>query len=247
MFFETKLDRMIKRARESRNDSYATHPGNIPLSLERLRRFEDQAFILNRWCFWAREDYKYWEFFKEVTAHHLMRGLSSPAVVVQLDPLIIAAYTMELDCVAMLCYRNSWNEYSYHGHVYPEGLCQELVTRHSLKIGTELLAVSMFRFMTAEGYAPDLVPGPKARGVYGNFHPMIADFLTMNMAAVEATKRSVPQQEWGRAKELAQAYAEMIVGEEILPRDGRPWVSDHPTTPQWKPGVRPDLEEKKTS
>jgi hypothetical protein len=69
------------------------------------------------------------------------------------------------------------------------------------------------------GLASDLEEGEAATHRFGNFSPLIAEFLTNEMAAVEFRKTQIGAAEWQRTKELAARY---VRDHGQLARDGRP-------------------------
>lgn len=227
------------KTRTGSGASYATRPGLIPLSQERLRRFHPGLWELKPWMFWLRRHYKEFRLFRIHVGEHLRYGLAEAAIVTQLDPLVIACYSEELDCVAHLMFLDSMPEHPTAGKWYPEGLRAELVARHRLQVGSRLLAVNTFQPIDEEGYAPDLIPGPRARGVYGNFAPYIADFLTLALDRVAERKRLVEDYEWQRCQELSDEYETHFVDNECYPRDGRPMMCLHGQEQEWIPGCEP--------
>jgi hypothetical protein len=222
------------------NRSFAQRPGLIPLSQVRLQRFHPELFVVKPWMFWLRKRYREDELFKTHVAEHLRYGLAEPAIVVGLDPLLIAAYTNEIDCVAFLAFYSKVKAHPVYGEYYPQGLADELIKRHNLRIGSRLLSVNTFERVEVDGYAPDLIPGPKARGVYGHFSPFIADFLTLAPSRVEERKALIKESEWQRCQQLADEYFESVEEDAgISPRDGRLMTCLHGDSQQWLPGHAP--------
>lgn len=140
-------------------------------------------------------------------AEQLRCGDSRAAVVVSTSPLLIAAYTDELDCVAMLRFPS------------------ELVRRYRLSPGTRLLTVNCYGALPE--YDPDLIVGPEALPRWTGFHPLIADFLTHDRNRLESRKRAIAESEWSRAERLAQEYLRLRPG---VARDGRPVYASTPAS-----------------
>lgn len=170
----------------------ASDPGGIPLNREALQRLEPDAggHALERY------------------AWHLANGDSRAALVVarEAERVIVAAYTDELDTVALLAF----------GARLPQV--------RERRPGDRLLAVNTY-VPRSRGLAPDLAAGSNDTGRYGNFHPLIADFLTDDLALVEARKREINEGEW-RQCEVAGAEAMARLNGRF--RDGRPSASGEP-------------------
>jgi hypothetical protein len=120
----------------------------------------------------------------ETLKEHMRAGDSRAAVVISTDPLLVAAYTDELDCVAML--------------QFPKALAK----MHKLKVGSRLLTVNVY----PRAPAADLEPGPKDIGRYGNFFPIIAEFVTDRPERCEMRKLAISEDEWLRCESMGDAY-----------------------------------------
>lgn len=154
----------------------------------------------------------------------LLFGDSRAAVVITTSPLLIAAYTDELDCVALLRFSDKF------------------VSEYDLKPGSRLITVNTYEYHDGS-YESDLLPGPAASGNYRNFSPFIADFLTDDLDRLAKRKATISEDEWRRTEELGQTY----VGENYArPRDGRPcWVNvPAEQLPSNLRGIEPEQPEK---
>jgi hypothetical protein len=138
---------------------------------------------------------------------HLACGDSRAALVISIDPLLVAAYTDELDCVAILQFSD------------------RLVRKYSLKIGVRLLTVNLYRWPGGD-FARDLENGPASYHRYYNFIPFIAEFLSDDLEKIEARKANISESEWERTKYLADRY--IIKNGRARVRDGRPLYCDRP-------------------
>jgi hypothetical protein len=120
------------------------------------------------------------------------------------EPLLVAAYTDELDCVAMLRF-------------LPEA------SDRPLGIGSRLLTVNTY--FRGETYAADLVPGPHDLHNYVGFYPIIADFICADAGRVERRKIEIDESEWERTQTLGTSYLSKHPG---VWRDGAPCRSHRP-------------------
>jgi len=155
---------------------------------------------LYRWPPWRRDRRRYRRYIIE----HMMHGDSRAAIVVSVDPLLVAAYTDELDCVALL-------------HFASDSVTQRL------EIGSRLLTVNTYA--TGEHFSPDLVVGPRQLGRWARFHPIIADFICADREQVERRKQEIDEQEWERTIRLGKQYLTDHPGRS---RDGAPCHSASP-------------------
>ena len=182
--------------------SQASDPGQISLSTERFRHLEPTARGIRGW---------YWRWFgdgrqfEELLDEHLQLGDSRAACVVSVEPLLVAAYTDELDCVAVLCFPD-W-----------------LVEGHDLKVGSRLLTVNTY--MHGEDTASDLVEGPESLKQYVNFFPVIAEFVSDDHQRIAARKKQISGKEWQRCHDMGRDYVRRFQNRW---RDGSPRASFDP-------------------
>jgi hypothetical protein len=180
--------------------SKASDPGLVPLSLERLRRFHPELFVRRANPFaWLDRVLGVRAAVLYRVRDQLLHGDSRAAVVVSLEPLVVAAYTDEIDCVALLR--------------FPD----EFVEQYNLRLRSRLLTVN--RYLVGETPAPDLVPGPLSYHRCANVIPYVADFLTDDADRLRDRKREIRNDEWTRAWVLGQAALQRPGAQ---PRDGRP-------------------------
>jgi hypothetical protein len=220
-------------------NSFATRPGMVRLSQERLQRMHPYLYEVKARFPWQKshKPSTNHEIFKVHVAEHLRYGLAEPALVIQLGPLVIATYCHELDAVVHLGFYSCGS--SPKGRKYPTKLAEELIERYNLRVGSRLLSVNTFYGLNEGPYACDIIPGPQARGVYGNISPYIAEFLTSDLAEVEERKKEIEGWEWQKCQQLAEQYRQHVVGHEPKPRDGRPLGSLSGTPQDWLPGRQP--------
>ena len=136
---------------------------------------------------------------REMIAEHMSTGDSRAAVVVKDAPLLVAAYTDELDCVAILG--------------FPDWLTRE----YGLRPGSTLLTVNTYT--RGRTIARDLVAGPAALGRYSNFYPIIAEFVSDDVELINRRKEEIGKDEFQRTAALGQRRCQTIG---LRVRDGRP-------------------------
>ena len=175
----------------------ASDPIPVVLSPALFSRFYEDLGLLTRLRFVAQIS-------QEVLAEHVQRGDSRAAMVVRVEPeVVVAAYTDELDCVVMLRFPDWVRE------VYP------------LRVGAKLLTINTYMWIS-EGMARDLTPGPRFTNQYGDFYPVIAEFVGQNLDVIEARKSQIADDEWLRTIKLAKNVLEK---NDCLTRDGNPLTS----------------------
>lgn len=135
------------------------------------------------------------KYFKE----HLKYGDSRAAIVVSTSPILVAAYTDELDCVAMLHFPDELNQFM------------------PLKPGKRLLTVNVYSWSSL--LDEDLQPGPRMTKRHCGFHPLIADFVSDDEETIVALKKRIPAEEWRRTQVMAEKYLNQHPGRY---RDGSP-------------------------
>lgn len=181
----------------------ASCPAEVWLSHAKLKKLlPDLYSFASKWI-WRRRRSDWLTYFEG----HLFYGDSRAAVVVSTSPLMVAAYTDEIDCIALLRFDDS------------------LVSEYGLEMGSRLITVNRYYDIEDPGYESDLVPGPANTGRYGNFMPFIADFMTDDIERLNELKAEISQDEWLRTETLGHTY---LTRDFARPRDGRPCWSQQP-------------------
>ena len=190
----------------------ASTPAEVWLSPAKLKKLMPEFYSLGSKWIWRRRR-SYWLTYFE---GHLYYGDSRAAVVVSTSPLLVAAYTDEIDCIALLRFDDS------------------LVSKYGLEIGSRLITVNRYYDIDGSGYESDLIPGPATTGRYGNFMPFIADFLTDDVERLDKLKTEISEDEWLRTESLGQKY---LAEDFARPRDGRPCWSEQPAVKSDAPSL----------
>jgi hypothetical protein len=184
--------------------TYATLPGGVGLSHRKAAVLHPEYFdqkglqILAVWKTLAAP------IESEKLEQWLRHGDCNPAIVCSLDPLLVSAYSEDLDCVAMLLFDS------------------RVRAAFSPSPNQRLLSVNVY---FTSGDARDLSRGPLAYPNWANFQPLIADFLTEDLERVQANKDEIPEHQWLRAEFLTDDYLSKGC---FWVRDGRPLYSFKP-------------------
>jgi hypothetical protein len=166
----------------------------VKLSAEKLRIFKESIApsILNRLP-------------DDRLDEHLRLGDSRAAIVMKTNPfLLIAAYSDEIDGVAMLRFDNKF------------------IGLYSLKEGSRLLTVNTYERRKDQNIVKDLTLGPKELGRYRNFYPLIADFLSNDVDRISHRKTQIKETEWSHTQILGKEYMEK---NGFRARNGNPYFS----------------------
>ena len=199
------------------DSAVASFPGAFKLSHRKLKLLQPELFGPLAWIGWisGNRDQSFWLTRIE---EHLLYGDSRAAVVITTSPLLIAAYTDEIDCVVLLRFS------------------ERFVSKYNLEPGSRLVTVNLYEYSDGS-YETDLTPGANSTERYRNFEPLIADFLTDDVERLKERKAEIDEDEWQRTEELGQAY---LTGKS-RPRDGRPFWCFLPAKklPKDVPGIEP--------
>lgn len=198
---ESPVKRDISEELALGHDSFASHPGRVDLSAERLEQFQPETALAQWvWRIWPAFRFLGIGFsFSDKLAEQLRFGDSRAAVVVSRSPLLVAAYTADIDCVAIL--------------KFPD----EFVYKYRLSVGSRLLTVNTYG---EDEPHPDLIRGELADGPWTQLIPQIADFLTEDRRRLEIRKREIAESEWSRVFDLGSQYIASFPG---IYRNGNPY------------------------
>lgn len=185
----------------------ASNRGCLSASDAKLRRLHPEIYgirgLLHKWLYPGRGVTAHEA--REVTRRRLEVGDGRAAVVLSVEPLLIAAYSDDMDCVAILRF-DSW-----------------LTQTYGLKRGSRLLTVNTYD--DTGPVARDLAEGDDSLQHWTNFHPLIAEFLTDETDKIAERKRAIDPEEWKRTAELGLA---MMKQTGFRARDGRPLCAHAP-------------------
>jgi len=174
-------------------DSAASDPIHIQLSHKKMKKLRPDLYGLK-----GLSQKKV----REYLAEHVYYGDSQPAIVISIKPLLIAAYSDELDCVAVLN--------------FPENFALE----YDLAQKSKLITVNTY--MTAYPYQKDLLLGPSNMENWFGFHPIIADFVSEDHENIQKRKHAISDEHWDYVHRLGVEY---LTRKPNVWRDGRPMYS----------------------
>jgi hypothetical protein len=179
-------------------NTHASSPGSISVSNVKLKLLRPDLFGLNNWV--KRKIKTMRNGFDEMREiqEHLLYGDSQPAVVISIEPLLIAAYSEDIDCVVLL-------------H-FPE----KYVEIYNLEEGSKLISINTY--LRGEYFQSDITPGPNCHYTWRGFIPYIADFLTDDFEILENKKDEIDEDHWEYVYVLGIEYLKEFPN---VWRDGR--------------------------
>ncbi len=170
--------------------SSASIPGMLPMSKEKYKQILHDFLKLN--VFQENEMITNFPFINE----NFIYGDTQPAIVVSLSPLVISAYSDELDAVLFL--------------KFPK----ELVSLYDLHEGMRLTAANSYP--SAKSLSKDIFPGQNYNGHFKDFSPKIHLFLSYDDARALELTSNFSEDIW--------AYVERLTAERkkrrCKPRNG---------------------------
>ncbi len=180
------------------NNAAASDPLSLRLSHKKLRSLNPGLYGARSLLRRLTTGYT----LKDVIAEHVFRGDSQPAVVVSTQPLLVTAYTDELDCVVLL----KFNE--------------QLTFEYELRVRSRLITINTY--FPKPPYQKDLIIGKNQLNRWFGVYPIIADFVSDDNDRIEARKSAIKEREWEFTYDLGEAY--MSEHPNVF-RDGRPEYS----------------------
>jgi hypothetical protein len=173
----------------------ASFPGNVQFAPHKLRRFHPELFgrmpaggWQNLGPHWVNTPAS--ELFDQLN-RRMREGDTRAAVVVELSPLRVAAYSDELDCVTLIR--------------FDEPVRSHLIDEYKLARGSRLITINVYYDWLH--VKRELWEGPRAFGRWGYYFPVIGDFLTDDMARLDERRRQISEDEWERTRTFGERVA----------------------------------------
>ncbi|MCM1259334.1 MAG: hypothetical protein NC182_00120 [Prevotella sp.] len=176
---------IVPESKYTDNNTQASNPGRIGISKEKWNE-------LPRLLQLEKSQKRYFKKMFKPIRDFMMHGCAEPAIVMSVKPLLISAYSGEMDAVVML--------------VFPSSLAK----RYHLEIGTRLIVVNTYRRWIYEDdkLAKDIVLGPHYLGRYRDFNPIVALFLADDEQKCAKKVEKIPEEDWKIIERLSKDYRE---------------------------------------
>ncbi|MDP4177175.1 MAG: hypothetical protein Q8900_02395 [Bacillota bacterium] len=133
---------------------------------------------------------------------HLLFGDSQPAVVISKKPLIVAAYSEDIDCVVLLKFPDRY------------------VELYSLDERSRLISINTY--FRGDKFQRDITPGVNCDYTWRGYSPIIGEFITDDIDVLKKKKEKINEELWQYVYKLGIEYIDMHPN---TYRDGRPILS----------------------
>lgn len=186
-------------------NTYASLPGKLSISKQKLKQLRPELYGIRGWLLEHKQKRKYGYSQMEEIREHIFYGDSQPAVVLLINPLIIAAYSDEFDCIVPL----------YFPKLYAE--------KYNLKEKTKLITINTY--MSGTEIQKDIILGENNLGRWSGFSPIIAEFISDDIDLIAEKKKKINEELWEYVYKLGLEFRKKYPKE---CRDGRPIYSQIP-------------------
>jgi hypothetical protein len=166
-------------------DSSASHPGRIKPHRGLLRDLSPGLYPHSLSPKIHREALRVRIFI----ARQLWHGASNPAVVIEENPYIVAAYAADCDAVLLV-------------RLLPETVEDAKKRGISFRPGARLLSVNTYFPPGTQHKNEEIVLGPQQSGLFASFRPFLAEFMSHDIDTIERRKREIPERLWERTARL---------------------------------------------
>jgi len=176
--------------------TYATIPGGVSVSTKKLKMMRPDLYglkgLVNIWGWYEKRHIK----------EHLLYGATEPAIVMSKKPFVVAAYTEDIDCVALLKFPDEYAE------------------MYNLDIKSRLISINTYG--AEQTFQDDILPGQNCDNTWTSFSQYIVDFLTDDIDVLISHKEQMDNDLWEYVYNLVLEYQ---VRHPNTWRDGRPYFA----------------------
>lgn len=172
------------------SNTRASNPGKCKLSKVKFAKLRDEIL-----CLKGLKKAHFTNQFNRIN-DYLMNGDTQPAVVVSLSPLIVSAYSDEMDAVIFL--------------QFPEKLAE----LYSLEVGTRLVTSNVYHVNFKK--AKDITVGSEYLKRYSDFEPLVQLFLGFDDENIRGRTYIFGDDIWQKVLQMTRERME----KDIPPRDG---------------------------
>lgn len=184
------------------NSSFASDSIGIDIDLKKLKflipeivgPIQKIKYKLKKWGFSTHI---------EVISEHVKYGDSQGAIVVKTNPLLIAAYNEDIDCIVMLVFED------------------KIQKKYNFEVKDRLVCVNTFANIPE--LQSDLIPGENNSGMWTLVHPIIADLVSSDEIKIEKRKEEIGDKGYEYIWQLTTDYLKLKKG---VSRLGKPLYSD---------------------
>ncbi|KGN01965.1 hypothetical protein IRP63_07175 [Clostridium botulinum] len=182
--------------------TYASSPGSVTISKKKLKRLRPDLYGIRAKIGALLDTITIGFSEQRQIKEHIFYGDSQPAVVMSNEPLIIAAYSDDIDCVVILKFDDKYSKI------------------YNLKKGDRLISINTY--MRGTEYQKDIIIGPNNTNTWFGYSPIIADFISDDIHIIEEKKKQIDEALWNYVFNLGIEYMKIHPN---IARDGRPLYS----------------------
>lgn len=164
------------------HNTYADHPGRVKLSKRKLRQVKKLVCT-------SFGETLFFHLRIPAVKEYVAYGDTQPACVMSVSPLVISAYSDEMDAVVMLR--------------FPDALAQQ----YKLSSGDRLVTVNTYRWLEGYEIAPDIFVGEHFLQRYSDFQPIVPLFICKNETPVQEKCRLFDEETWETVTQKSRQYA----------------------------------------
>jgi len=183
------------------DSTFATGSIGVELDLDKLKFLMPEIFSPIQKLKYKLKSWGLTSYIDRI-AEHIKLGDSQGAIVVKSNPLLIAAYNEDIDCVVMLKFE------------------QKVQNRFNFRVKDKLVCVNTFG--RTSNLQSDLIPGDGNSEMWTLVHPIIADLVTKSQVQLEKRKKEIGDEAYEYIWKLANEY---LVKKNGVYRNGKPFYA----------------------
>lgn len=195
------------RIKSLNTNTYATSPGSVSVSDIKLKMLRPDLYGFASLLLGMIKTFRRGYSERRQIKEHLLFGDSQPAIVMSRNPLIIAAYSDDIDCIVLLRFPDIYTEI------------------YNLDVKSKLISVNTYG--KGDTFQKDIIPGESCNNTWTHVNPFIAEFLTDDLHTLEQKKEKIDNSLWDYVYHLALEY--QLLHPKTW-RDGRPNYSFVPAS-----------------
>ncbi len=180
---KSEKDYSVIVTQEEENETAETKPGQFMLSKKLWKKNQEL-------CHMTSKEQKLSNKYLKRASEYLYLGDTQPAMVVCLNPVLVAVYSDEMDAVVVL--------------KFP----QEFKTNYELVMFQKLISVNMYLPFNVTGMSKDIFPGEKYLGRWSDVYPIIADFISEDVTLSNEHRMHINDSLWDKVQTLGLDYIE---------------------------------------
>ncbi|PHR24011.1 MAG: hypothetical protein COA38_16680 [Fluviicola sp.] len=140
--------------------------------------------------------------YREQLTEHIAFGDSQGAIVASIEPLQIAAYNEDIDCIVLLRYSSG------------------IQKRYGFELGDRLVCINTFG--QSNKLQADLIPGKNNSQMWSLVHPIIGDLLSSDKKLLDNRRQEIGEKGYQYIQTLVDQY---LLKKPNVYRNGKPFLA----------------------